>query len=189
MTDAISIALAVLAVGLQGLLALLALVAIAAIRWRPARTVLREVRETLLGGELWAAWAVALVATLGSLYYSEIADFVPCRLCWFQRIAMYPLAILLLGIAIRRDVRNGFWYAIWFPVLGLLVSLRHIYVEIHPESESQACRAGVSCATKWIEELGYVTIPVLAGTAFATIIVLLLFARSRLPRGRTPTTA
>src|SRR5215213_8249764 len=106
MTEALSTALAVLAVGLQALLALLALVALAALVWRPARTVLREVRETLLGGELWAAWIVALVATLGSLYYSEIADFLPCRLCWFQRIAMYPLSILLLGMAIRRDIRN-----------------------------------------------------------------------------------
>ena len=189
MTEALSIALAVLAVGLQALLALLVLLALAATVFKPARTVLREVRETLLGGELWAAWVVALVATLGSLYYSEIADFLPCRLCWFQRIAMYPLAILLFGIALRRDIRNGFWYAIPFPVLGLLVSLRHIYVEHHPESESQACRAGVSCTTRWIEELGYVTIPVLAATAFATIIALLLFAQSRLPREHTPTTA
>jgi disulfide bond formation protein DsbB len=188
MTEALSIAFAVLAVGLQVLLALIVLTALLSTFWRPARTLLRETRDTLLGGELWAAWVVALVATLGSLYYSEVADFAPCRLCWFQRIAMYPLAILLPLIAFKRDVRNGFLYAIAFPVIGLLVSLRHIYVEINPESESQACKAGVSCATKWIEELGYVTIPVLAGTAFATIIVLLLFARSRRPPEHSPTT-
>jgi disulfide bond formation protein DsbB len=189
MIDAVSIALAVLAVGLQALLALIVLTALLATVWPPARRVLLEVRETLLGGELWAAWAVALVATLGSLYFSEIADFQPCRLCWFQRIAMYPLAILLLGMALRRDIRNGFWYAIPFPVIGIGISLYHVYIEHHPESESQSCRAGVPCSTKWIEELGYVTIPVLAGTAFATIIVLLLFARSRRPPERTPTTA
>ena len=188
MTEALSIAFAVLAVGLQALLALLAVVALLSLFWRPARTVLREVRDTLLGGELWAAWVVALVATLGSLYYSEIADFVPCRLCWFQRIAMYPLAILLFGIAIRRDIRNGFWYAIPFPVIGLGVSLYHVYIERNPDAESQSCRQGVSCATKWIEELGYVTLPTLAGTAFATIIVLLLFARSRLRPEHSPTT-
>jgi disulfide bond formation protein DsbB len=183
MTEAISIALAVLAAGLQAVLVLLGLTALLATFARPARTVLREVRDTLLGGELWAAWAIALVATLGSLYYSEVADFVPCRLCWFQRIAMYPLAILLLGMALRRDVRNGFWYAIPFPVIGLGVSLYHVYIEHHPEAESQSCRAGVPCSTRWIEELGYVTIPVLAGTAFATIIVLLLFARWRWREG------
>jgi disulfide bond formation protein DsbB len=189
MTDAISTALAVLAIGLQVLLALLVVIALAAIVWRPARTVLREVRETLLGGELWAAWLVALVATLGSLYYSEIADFLPCRLCWFQRIAMYPLALLLFGIALRRDIRNGFWYAIPFPVIGVAISLHHVYIEHHPQSESAACRAGVSCTTRWIEKFGYITIPVLAGTAFATIIALLLFARSRRPREHSPTTA
>jgi disulfide bond formation protein DsbB len=188
-TDAISIALAVLAAILQVLLVLTALVAVAALFAAPARTVLREIRETLLGGELWAAWVVALVATLGSLYFSEIADFQPCRLCWFQRIAMYPLAVLLFGIALRKDVRNGFLYAIPFPVVGLGISLYHVYIEHHPEAESASCRAGVPCSTKWIDELGYVTIPVLAGTAFATIIALLLFARSRRPRERTPTTA
>src|SRR4051794_15847691 len=189
MTDAISTGLAVLAIGLQAVLLLLVLIGLPALVWAPARTVLREVRETLLGGELWAAWAVALVATLGSLYFSEIAHFVPCRLCWFQRIAMYPLAILLFGIALRRDLRNGFLYAIAFPVIGLGVSLYHVYIEHHPEAESQGCRQGASCTTRWIEELGYVTIPVLAGTAFATIIALLLFARSRRPPEHTPTTA
>ena len=188
MTDAISIGLAVLAAGLQVLLVLVALTALLATFWSPARTVLREARETLLGGELWAAWVVALVATSGSLYFSEVADFQPCRLCWFQRIAMYPLAVLLLGMAVRRDIRNGFWYAIPFPVIGVGISLYHVYIERNPEAESQACRAGVPCSTKWIEELGYVTIPVLAGTAFLTIIVLLLSARSRQPPGHSPTT-
>jgi disulfide bond formation protein DsbB len=102
---------------------------------------------------------------------------------------MYPLAVLLLLIARRRDLRNGFAYAIAFPVVGLGISLYHVYIEHHPESESASCRAGVPCSTKWIEELGYVTIPVLAGTAFATIIVLLAFARSRRPREHSPTTA
>lgn len=182
MTDALSTAFAVLAIMLQVLLALLAVVAVASLFSPAARRVLAEVRETLLGGELWAAWAVALVATLGSLYYSEVADFQPCRLCWFQRIFMYPLAILLLGMAIRRDRRNVLLYALPLPVIGLLFSLRHIYVEHNPESESAACRAGVSCAVKWVEKFGYVTIPVLAGTAFATVIALLLLARSRASR-------
>ncbi|NDE79574.1 MAG: disulfide bond formation protein B, partial [Actinobacteria bacterium] len=57
---------------------------------------------------LWLAWLVAAVATAGSLYFSEIADYVPCRLCWFQRVCMYPLAGILLVAAIRRD-RNVRW--------------------------------------------------------------------------------
>ena len=189
MTDALSIAFAVLAVLLQVLLVLVLVVALLATFNATARRGLREVRDTLLGGELWAAWVLALVATLGSLYYSEIADFQPCRLCWYQRIAMYPLAVLLLGIALRKDIRNGFLYAIPFPVIGLGISLYHIYIENNPEAESQSCRAGIPCSTKWIEELGYVTLPTLAGTVFASIIVLLLFARSRRPPEHTPTPA
>jgi disulfide bond formation protein DsbB len=88
LTDAISLGLAAIAVVLQVLLAVLLLLAVAALVWRPARRPLREARELLFGGELWVAWVVALVATLASLYYSEIADFIPCRLCWYQRIAM-----------------------------------------------------------------------------------------------------
>jgi disulfide bond formation protein DsbB len=178
-TNAVETGLAVLAILVQALVALVALTALASLAVPPARRVLVEMRETLLGGELWAAWAVALVATLGSLYFSEVAHFEPCRLCWFQRIAMYPLAVLLLGIAIRRDVANGFWYALPFPIVGAGISIYHEYVIYNPSAESAACRRGVSCTVRWFEKFGYVEIPTLALTAFLAIIVLLLFARSR----------
>src|SRR3954449_3294771 len=97
MTDAVATGLAALAILLQVLLVGLALLGLAALVSRPARRALVEVRETLLGGELWIAWAIALTATLGSLYFSEIAHFEPCRLCWFQRICMYPLAVVPFG--------------------------------------------------------------------------------------------
>ena len=178
-TDAISLGLAAVAVVLQALLAALLLLALAALVWQPARRVLREARELLFGGELWAAWAVALVATLGSLYFSEIADFIPCRLCWFQRIAMYPLAVLLLLAALRKDTRGGAIYAIPLSLAGMGVAIYHIYIEYHPEAETAGCKIGAPCSVKWIEELGYVTIPVLALTAFAAILALSLMALSR----------
>ena len=191
MTNAVATALAVLAILLQVLIAVVALTALVSLVAKPARRVLIEMRETLLGGELWAAWAIALVATLGSLYFSEIAHFEPCRLCWFQRIAMYPLAVLLLGIAIKRDIRNGFAYAIAFPVVGAGISIYHEYIVYNPSAESASCRRGVSCTVRWIEKFGYVQIPTLALTAFLAIIVLLLAARSRAgqPPPRSPTTA
>ncbi len=179
MTDAVAIALAVLAIVAQVLILLVALLALASLVSSGARWLLAEARDTLLGGELWIAWGFALVATLGSLYFSEIAHFEPCRLCWYQRICMYPLAVLLLGMALRRDVRNGFWYALPFPIVGAGVSLYHEYVTYHPEAETAGCKQGVSCTVRWIDELGYVTIPTLALTAFAAILVLLLLARSR----------
>jgi disulfide bond formation protein DsbB len=180
LTDAISTGLAGLSIFGQIILGLLALVAVLAPVSRPARRVLVEARDTLLGGELWIAWGIALVATLGSLYFSEVADFIPCRLCWFQRIAMYPLAVVLLVAALRRDLRGAFWYGIWFPVVGAGVSIYHLYIEHNPSAESGSCKAGgAPCSFKWIEEFGYVTIPTLALTAFALIAVLLVMARSR----------
>ena len=179
LTDAISLGLAALAAVLQVLLAVLLLLGLAALVWRPARSVLREARELLFGHELWLAWVIALVATLGSLYYSEVADFIPCRLCWFQRIAMYPLAVLLLLAALRKDIRGGAIYALPLSLVGMGVAGYHIYIENNPEAESAGCKVAAPCSVKWIEELGYVTLPVLAITAFAAIAALALMVLSR----------
>ncbi len=187
MTDVVTLVLAACTVVLQVLLALVAVLALAALVAPGARRWLRETLETVRGGELWAAWAVALVATLGSLYFSEVADFVPCRLCWFQRIAMYPLAALLVIAALRREPRIGALYALPFPVAGILVAGYHLYIEANPEAETPGCRIGAPCSVKWIDEFGYVTIPMLAITAFAAILVLLLMARANARAGaRTP---
>jgi disulfide bond formation protein DsbB len=179
LTDAVAIALAALAVVVQAALVVLVVLALAALVSPVARRWLRELRATIAGTELWAAWAAAVVATLGSLFFSEVSDFVPCRLCWFQRIAMYPLAVVLLVAALRRDFRGGALYGLAFPVVGGLVSVWHIYIEINPDAEPSSCRISAPCSLKWIEELGYVTIPVLALTAFAAILALLVMARSR----------
>ena len=175
MTGAVSTTLAILAVGVQlVLVAFLALVVLAPVSGAVKRG--RDaVRRSLDGAELALAWAVALVATLGSLYFSDVADFIPCRLCWFQRIAMYPLALILFLAVIARD-RRGAYYAVALPVVGAVISLWHLYIEANPEKESAACRIGAPCSTKWIDELGYVTIPMLALTAFAAIATLLVLA-------------
>jgi disulfide bond formation protein DsbB len=179
LTDAVSTGLAALAVVLQAALAALLLLVLVALVSARARLWLRELRATLAGTELWIAWAVAAVATGGSLFFSEYSDFVPCRLCWFQRIAMYPLAALLLIAAVRRDSRAGALYALPFPILGGLVAIYHVYIEHNPEAETSGCKVAAPCSLRWIEELGYVTLPVLALSAFAAILALLLMARSR----------
>ena len=180
MTETVTTVLAAGAVVVQAVLAGLVVLALTAVVSPGARRLLSEVRATLLGAELWVAWGFALVATLGSLYFSEIAHFVPCRLCWFQRIAMYPLAVILLVAAVRRD-RAGVLYALAFPAIGALVSGYHLYIEANPGAESASCRIGAPCSVKWIEEFGYVTIPMLAITAFAAILGLLLMMGR--PRG------
>jgi disulfide bond formation protein DsbB len=180
LTNAVSTALAALAVLLQVLVVLTALVALISLVSPGARRLLVEVRDTLLGNEIWIAWVIALTATLGSLYFSELAKFVPCHLCWYQRIAMYPMAVILLVGALRRDVRAAVQYAFVFPIVGGLISIYHIYLEENPSAQPAGCKVGgTTCATKWIDKFSYITIPVLALTAFAAILTLLLFAWSR----------
>jgi disulfide bond formation protein DsbB len=187
-TDVVSTTLAAAAIVVQVLLAIVLVVAIAAIWSRSARRVLIEARESLLGTELWIAWGFALVATAGSLFFSEVSEFIPCRLCWFQRIGMYPLAAILLIAAVRRDTRGGALYGLPLALFGAIVAIYHIYIEYHPEAETAACKIGAPCATKWIDKLGYITIPVLALTAFLAIITLLSMALSR-SRSQQPVSA
>jgi len=133
----------------------------------------RALRETLQGSELWLVFGIALVATGGSLFFSEVEHFFPCKLCWFQRIAMYPLVLLALP-ALARDIRAG-RYFLPLPIVGLAVSLWHILVERGVVEETQSCEISApgGCSVRWLEELGYITIPTLAATAFALCIVLL----------------
>jgi disulfide bond formation protein DsbB len=157
---------------LGGLLILLVLAAAAG-----ARGPLRRLRAALWGYELWAAFVVAAIATGGSLFFSEIAHFVPCELCWFQRICMYPLSIVTLLAAVRGDYRVA-RYLLPLPVVGACVSVYHLLVENGVVEQAKACLASApgGCATKWIDEFGWMTIPTLALTAFVLLIGLLALA-------------
>ncbi|GGE07472.1 disulfide bond formation protein C [Marinithermofilum abyssi] len=126
---------------------------------------------------LYLAWLVSLVAVGGSLYFSEIAGFVPCKLCWVQRIFMYPLAILL-GIASYREDRSIVSYVLPFSVTGGLVSLFHYLEQKIPAVANWApCTVGVPCNGQYINWLGFITIPFLALTAFVMISVLMWLSR------------
>ena len=163
MTDAGITALGLLGVIGQALIAAFAVVGV--LRIAHVAGPWQLVRDTLAGSEVWLAAIVATVATAGSLFLSEIADFIPCKLCWFQRIAMYPLVLLML-VALAAD-RRAARYFLPLPVVGLGVSVWHILVERGVVEDAQSCRISApgGCATKWIEELGYITIPTLAATA------------------------
>lgn len=138
-----------------------------------ALLVARErVRGWLWGYELWAAFVVAAVATGGSLFLSQVAGFVPCEMCWFQRICMYPLSLLTLFLAWHNDNRAA-RYLIPFPIVGGCVSVYHLLIENHVVATPAACQVGAGCAVKWINYFGYMTIPTLALTAFALLIVFL----------------
>ena len=135
-------------------------------RWRAATV------ELLGPQSLALAFVVALVATLGSLYLSEGAHFPPCKLCWYQRIAMYPQAVIL-GVALLRRDQGIRPYAIVLSAIGACISSWHLLVERYPNLESGSCDPANPCSIKWVERFGYLTIPGMALSGFITIIVLL----------------
>ncbi|MFM7225116.1 MAG: disulfide bond formation protein B [Actinomycetota bacterium] len=112
---------------------------------------------------------VAVVATLGSLYLSEVANFPPCRMCWYQRTAMYPLAVILVLAAIRRDVAVV-RYARLLAVIGAAISGYHVLLERFPALETGACEVDNPCSIVWVRHLGVFTIPFMAGSGFLAII-------------------
>jgi len=120
----------------------------------------------------WLAFAIAAVATVGSLWLSGGAGFTPCTLCWYQRIAMYPLALILGIAAWRRDVAVRV-YVIPLAAIGAVVSCYHIVIERFPSIESGSCDPNNPCSLKWVEHLGFVTIPTMALAGFLAIIAVL----------------
>ena len=123
---------------------------------------------------LYLAFLQAWIATLGSLYFSEIAKFPPCVLCWYQRICLYPLvAILTVGI-LRRD-QKVYLYVLPLSITGSIIAVYQnlLYYNIIPES-IKPCEQGISCTTKYIEWFGFVTIPLLSLTTFLIISILMI---------------
>jgi len=128
---------------------------------------------------LFLAWLVALIATLGSLFFSEIMEFVPCTLCWYQRILMYPLVVIFFMGMFPYD-KQVVKFAFPLVLLGWLVALYHnlIHYEIIPESASP-CVQGIPCSTKYIQWLGFLTIPMMSFIAFSLIGILLYMIKKR----------
>lgn len=131
-------------------------------------------KEFIKRNALYAAFAGSLIAMIGSLYFSEIAHFPPCVLCWYQRITMYPL-VVVLGFAIYKRSRDIVLPAFVFAAVGWVISVYHnlLYYEILPESAAP-CLAGVSCTTKFIEWFGFLTIPLLSFLGFTAILIALI---------------
>lgn len=124
---------------------------------------------------LYMAWIVSIIATLGSLYFSEIAGFIPCELCWYQRILMYPL-VLILGVATFQNDPTAKKYVLPLAVIGWFISLNHYLVQKVPGfAEIKPCVNGVPCSAQYINWLGFITIPLLAFTAFTLIIIFMFF--------------
>lgn len=120
----------------------------------------------------YLAFGVALAATLGSLYYSEVAGFIPCKLCWYQRILMYPLVIVtLVGIFLQDEFLPN--YVLPFSISGVLLSGYHYLVQVGVLAQPIACADSVPCGSRYVNYLGFVTIPFMALVAFILITIFL----------------
>ncbi len=118
---------------------------------------------------IFCAWLISLIATLGSLFFSEVMEFVPCSLCWYQRIAMYPL-VIILATALWKNVKDIYVVTMPLSLIGWGLSIYHIGVQydLIPESASP-CIQGIPCSSMYINWLGFITIPILSFIAFSII--------------------
>lgn len=121
---------------------------------------------------LLAIWVVSLVATLGSLYFSEIRQYTPCEMCWYQRILMYPIVIMTTVAYIQKNARIAVTTAV-FACIGGSISLYHYSIQKLDFLQSTAPACGlVPCTGQYINWLGFITIPFLALTAFVIIAAI-----------------
>lgn len=128
---------------------------------------------------LLLAWITAVIATLGSLFFSEVMHFIPCTLCWYQRIFMYPLTIIL-GAAFYKNDKGIYQYVLPLSIIGMLISGYHMLLQKIPYLQMfEMCTTGVPCSKDYINWLGFITIPMLAFIAFAIITIsLIILARN-----------
>ncbi len=131
---------------------------------------MKFIRENLLQFTL----LTATFATLGSLYFSEIAKLPPCVLCWYQRICMYPL-VIILSVGIWKKDKAVPYMVLPLSIIGFIIAIYHnlLYYNIIPESLAP-CTAGISCTTKQLELFGFLTIPLMSLVAFSVINILVL---------------
>ena len=128
---------------------------------------------------IYFAWIINIVSLTGSLYFSNVMMLPPCVLCWFQRICIFPLSFILAVGFLKKD-KNVIWYALPLVCIGWVISLYHnlLYYKIIQEAISM-CTSGVSCTSKQLEYMGFMTIPLMAFTSLTlTLICLIIFYRT-----------
>ena len=131
---------------------------------------------------IFICWIIASVSTLGSLFFSEIMELAPCALCWYQRVFMFPLVILLL-VALFSFDKSIIKYALPLALVGWGFAFYHylLYSGFIPES-IQPCSQGVSCSETYLDLFGFLTIPMLSLISFSTLVALLLVLKRRLSK-------
>ena len=128
---------------------------------------------------VFSCWMIASISVLGSLFFSEIMDFPPCVLCWYQRICIFPL-VLIFSVRLFSFDNSIVKYSLPLALVGWFIAFYHnlLYAGIIPES-LQPCSQGVSCSEVYIDLFGFLSIPMLSLMSFSTIVVLLLMLKRR----------
>ena len=128
---------------------------------------------------LFLSWLVTSVSVLGSLFFSHVMEFAPCVLCWYQRIFLFPL-VIILAVGLFPFDKSVVRYALPLTVVGWLTAAYHnlLYAGIIPES-IQPCSQGVSCTEEYIELFGFLSIPMISLLSFSTILMLLIILMRR----------
>lgn len=141
-----------------------------------------EQRSNATWTVLFLCWLLAGLSTTGSLFFSSVMEFAPCVLCWYQRICLFPL-VLILGAGLLSFDNNIVKYSLPLAAAGWLTALYHtlLYSGIIPES-IQPCTQGVSCTEEYIDLFGFITIPMLSLLSFSAIIALLLILQRRITK-------
>ena len=163
---------AILAIAAVAGMLLLGVIRVFAVASNSALDAYASIARAVEARAVIAAWAVAALATAGSLYFSEVAGFVPCTLCWYQRIAMYPLVVILGLAAIKRERRSPTG-AVALAAIGAAIAGYHVALEWIPSLDTGACAVSTPCTYVWFRAFGFISLPTLALTAFVFIIVLL----------------
>ncbi|WP_203364112.1 disulfide oxidoreductase [Bacillus sp. REN10] len=123
---------------------------------------------------LFTAWGTSFVAMLGSLYFSEVMKYEPCELCWYQRIFMYPI-VIILGLAVIKKEVTAAKYSLLLSIIGGSISLYHYAIQkLDFLADSAPACGRVPCTGMYINVFGFITIPFLALTAFIIIFVISL---------------
>jgi disulfide bond formation protein DsbB len=136
-----------------------------------------QMHSYLHGHEILFGAIVSGAAMVGSLYLSEVAHLIPCTLCWYQRIAMYPLAIVLSIAALRRD-KDIRIYALVLALIGGAIAIYHYMIQWFPNLEGTSCTSAIPCTAFWFRVFGFISIPYMALSAFLFVIVMMEALRS-----------
>lgn len=136
----------------------------------PKNSAVNKTLSLVHKNSLYAGLLFSMLATAGSLFMSEMAGFVPCELCWYQRVFMYPQAFIFLLAMYYRDSKV-FLYSLFLSSIGLLIALWHVFIEYQPKFET-CSETSISCSSIQFQAFGFVTIPFMSGSIFLFLVLL-----------------